>query len=292
MRNRKLISTLIALSMTFSVFSALLFTESASAAATDKIFNGVAWQDVVTEDFEDGQQYIEKSDSGLRTADDTDGNGSAFRTYTNNSGESMGVQFKRLEQGSGIASTYVQTRPSLVAGYNTSGTVRIDFDMAKSYTSSTVTVIAVQGDLQSGTSNTYGEDTQYQIANEQWLFSLEDGIYYGYDSSAWQTGTTIDNKKWDKYSLVIDCVADTYDLYRNGTKIINGYGVGVNFNNIKSLKVVTKPSGPSGKKMETLIDNIRFYVGASGSSWTQVFYEDFEDDDMKVIDSTVLTNTK
>ena len=230
------------------------------------------------------QKYIEKSDSGLRTESDKDGYDKAFSSYTNNSGESLGAKFKRIEQGTSIESTYIQTRPSLVSGYDTSGTVRIDFDMAKSYTTSTVTVIGVQGDMQSGTSNTYSEDAQFQIANEQWLFSFEDALIYGYNTSSWPTIEAHTNRVWDKFSLVINCATDTYDVYRNGSKIINGYGVGVNFNNINSLKVVTKKSGPSGKKLETLIDNIRFYVGSSSSGWTQVFYEDFEDDDMKVID--------
>ena len=276
---KKLTGTVIALSMTLSVFSALLFTETASA----EIINGVSFAEVITEDFEDGQQYIESVDSGLRTMSDKDGYDKAFSSYTNNSGESMGVNFKRIEQGNGIPSRYVQTRPSLVNGYDTSGIVRIDFDMAKSYATTTVTVVAVQGNLQSGTTNS--EAVVEHIDNEQWLFSFEDALIYGYNTSSWPTIEAHTNKVWDKFSLVINCATDTYDLYRNGTKIINGYGVGVDFNSINSFKVLTKPSGPSGKTLETLIDNIRFYAGSSESNMTQVFYEDFEDAGMKVLDN-------
>ena len=271
--SRKITSMVIALSMTFSMFAAVFFTETASA----EIVNGEDWTTLITENFEKGQNYIEKRDSGLRTASDKDGYGDLFSTYTNNSGESLGTQFKRLEQGTDIPSTYFQTRPSLVNGYDTSGKVRIDFDMAKACANPTVTVIAVQGTIASGTSNTMGEtDTTLRIANEQWLFSFEDALIYGWNTSTWPTIQAHAGKKWDKYSLVIDCSTDKYDVYCNDTKIIDQYGVGVDFSNIDSFKVVTKKSGPSKKTLETLVDNIRFYVDPSSSGWKQVFYEDFE----------------
>ncbi|MBR4173236.1 MAG: hypothetical protein IKR46_02570, partial [Clostridia bacterium] len=175
---RKSICSFIAFLLFAAIVGTLMLVMTISVTAADD----VQWKAVFAEDFEGswGTKIDEVGGSGTKTptsagdCNKSDGTAANLSTYSN-TGSYLGSKFKRIAQGSTVGPNWIQTKTSLVNGYDTS-VVKISCDIARStngYT--TVTVIAVQGDLASGTTNS--ETAIEHINNEQWLFSLEDSIY-------------------------------------------------------------------------------------------------------------------
>lgn len=264
---KKTVTGIFALSILFSVLLILLCAGTVSAES----FDGREWEEVFSEDFEAENnawvnQVYDEGGSGTKTPNSSgdcnknDGTKANLSTYTN-TGTYLGGWFKRIAQGKSVGPRWINTLPSLVDGYDTS-VVKISFDIARSTNGyETVTVVAVQGDLNSGTTNS--EEAIAHINNEHWLFSLEDLTYWGYNgSNGWIKGPEedISGKVWYHFDFIIDCDSDTFDVYRDGEKLIDGYNIGVDFNNINMLKIATKKSGSKTVTYATYVDNISFSV--------------------------------
>ena len=257
--------------LVFSILVSTLLVLLCAGIASAESFDGRDWEEVFSEDFEGAnnaweEKVYDEGGSGTKTPESSgdcnknDGTKANLSTYTN-TGTYLGGWIKRIAQGKSVGPRWINTLPSLVDGYDTS-VVKISFDIARSTNGyETVTVVAVQGDLNSGTTNS--EEAIAHINNEQWLFSLEDLTYWGYNgSNGWIKGPEedISGKVWYHFDFIVDCDSDTFDVYRDGTKIIDGYNIGVDFNNINMLKIATKKSGSKTVTYATYVDNISFSV--------------------------------
>ena len=256
---RKIISSVIALSMIFSAASALVFTETAQAA----IPAGVAWNQIYFQDFEDGGNKPEFTKSGTSSAWASDGD--YGHSFTNADQYDLGDYSLQIKQRSNI--TTKATMKTDPADSDTPingkvpaeklGKVKISFNIAKLYEAGTATRISIVGDDSNG-------DKQEQ---NNILTIKRYGLSYtanGYSAGDWSNST------WHKVDIYVDCENGVYDVVYDGSTILSDIELyydftsiyGVNFNADKGSSTAT-----SGNYY-TYLDNISFSVIADTYSVT------------------------
>ena len=276
LQNKKIISSMIALSMAFSAASALIFPETASA--TDS-FDGIVWKNVHTEDFEGtgGHKWWGCFD---------DDNGNIYRVSTptgktNNTGDSLGSQVVRIPSSSkalrylnvvtdasktfyaGTEDEVQGGNPYLKAGYSESrlGMVRISLDIMREVTDRRANVELVgkkNGEVvkQERTVGFHSDGKIYINGTRQEYGRLSMGSYTA--------------NKWYKIVMMVNCETDTYKVgITSGSELtwLGEDGLDLDFDCILGINVRAYKEGTSTSKI-TWVDNIALDVACETYSVT------------------------
>ena len=251
---KKILATILSLAMLLSVASFGSLT--ASAALGD----GVQWNEILNENFEDyawEDSITESGGSGERTFDQNDGAGKAFSSYTNNTGDDLGNMFKRIAQGKNVTSNrWIVTNDSVVTDICPTGAemMKIEFDFAKS-SEWTITYFNILGYVN-------GEAVESYIMGAN---ADTDLVAYDKDGEVYENAGDYASKTWYKITIIADTATDSFDAYCNGELLFSNVPLGMDYTGFRAFAVETEKQSAS-KTYETVVDNLKFSIPAGGSS--------------------------